>query len=484
MSALIFERVTSILFIINLIFAIVVVFLERRNPSTTWSWLMILYFIPLLGFVLYLFMGQDLRKKKLFKLKKEEELALYTILPKQSNINFLINTPHPNELVLKHSDFIRLNLNCDNASYTENNKIEIIDDGVKKFEALKKSLLEAEHFIHIQYYIFRNDGIGREIMDILKAKALKGVEVKLIYDGMGCIRTPNKFFAELSHCGGEIAEFFPPFLPYMNLRVNYRNHRKICVIDGVKAFIGGFNIGDEYSGFTKRFGYWRDTHLYIEGEAVDSLELRFLMDWSYASNSTFNYIERYFPKKQSFGASIGIQIVSSGPDSHYSNIRNSYLDLISRAKSSIYIETPYFIPDDSILTALKVAALSGVEVNIIVPEKKDHPFIKWASLSYLGELIEVGVNCYYYQKGFVHSKLIMIDEELFSIGTANMDIRSFNLNFEVNAFIFDECNAKLLKEMLLCDINKSIKLTKEQYQFRSLLVKFKEGVCRLLSPML
>lgn len=473
----------NLLFIINILFALAVVFLERKNPASTWTWLMVLLFLPTIGFILYLFLGQNLKRKKLFSLKKEEKENLNSIIDKQKeflNNEDLIKT---NPFLSKYSDIMTLNLCSDNSFYTNNNKVTIFTDGKSKFDQLKENLKNAKTYIHMEYYIFQNDNLGRTILEILSQKAKEGLEVKLLYDGMGCLKVPKCFFAPLIEAGGKVVCFFPPFVPYINLRVNFRNHRKICTIDGQYGFIGGFNIGDEYLGLSKKFGFWRDTHLFIQGDAIDALELHFLMDWRFAASENSIFDNKYFPHRAHLG-NTGLQIVSSGPDSTWKSIRNGYLKMISKAETNIFIETPYFIPDDSILEALKIASLSGVDVRIMIPSKPDHPFVYWASTSYMGELLESGVKCYTYTKGFLHSKFLSIDKSISSVGTANLDIRSFTLNFEINAFIYDKEITSDLERFFMDDLKFCDELTLEKYTNRSFVVKFKESISRLLSPIL
>lgn len=476
-------RFFNLLFVVNILFAFVVVFFERKNPSSTWTWLMVLLFLPSIGFIIYLFLGQNLKKKKLFALKKEEKENLTSIIDKQKE--FLSNEEliKTNPLLSKYSDMMTLNLCSDNAFYTNNNHVTIITDGKSKFDRLKESLKNAKLYIHMEYYIFQNDNLGRSILELLCIKAKEGVEVKLLYDGMGCLNVHRCFFAPLIEAGGKVSCFFPPFLPYINLRVNFRNHRKICTIDGECAFTGGFNIGDEYLGLSKRFGFWRDTHLFIQGDAIDALELHFLMDWRFAAKENTIFDNKYFPHRTHLGKT-GLQIVSSGPDSNWKSIRNGYLKMISKAENNIYIETPYFIPDDSILEALKIASLSGVDVRIIIPSKPDHLFVYWASTSYMGELLDSGVKCYTYTKGFLHSKFLSIDGLISSVGTANLDIRSFTLNFEINTFIYDKEITSELDSFFIDDLKYCDELTLEKYIKRSFIVKFKESISRLLSPIL
>lgn len=482
-SSELFLRFFNLLFFINILFAFAVVFIERKNPASTWTWLMVLLFLPTIGFILYLFLGQNLKRKRMFRLKKEERENLSSIISKQKEFLNNENLTKTNPFLSKYSDMMKLNLCSDNSFYTNNNNVIIFTDGKAKFDQLKENLNNAESYIHMEYYIFQNDNLGKTILEILCKKAKEGVEVKLLFDGMGCLKVPKCFFAPLIEAGGKSSCFFPPFLPYINLRLNFRNHRKICTIDGKYAFIGGFNIGDEYLGLSKKFGFWRDTHLFIQGDAIDALELHFLMDWRYAASEDSTFDNKYFPHRPHLGKT-GLQIVSSGPDSTFNSIKNGYLKMISKAEKTIYIETPYFIPDDSILEALKIASLSGVDVRIIIPSKPDHPFVYWASTSYMGELLESGVKCYTYTKGFLHSKFVSIDGSISSVGTANLDIRSFTLNFEINAFIYDKEITSDLDRFFMDDLEFCDELTIENYTNRNIRVKFKESISRLLSPIL
>jgi cardiolipin synthase len=476
-------RFFNLLFVINILFALTVVFIERKNPSSTWTWLMVLLFLPSIGFILYLFLGQNLKRKRIFSLKKEERENLASIIDKQKEFLGNEDLIKTNPFMSKYSDMMQLNLCSDNAFYTNNNHVTIFTDGKSKFDKLKETLNSAKLYIHMEYYIFQNDNLGRFILKILCKKAKEGVEVKLLFDGMGCLKLPRSFFAPLVEAGGKVTCFFPPFVPYINLRLNFRNHRKICTIDGQFAFTGGFNIGDEYLGLSKKFGFWRDTHLFIQGDAIDALELHFLMDWRFAAKENEPFADKYFPHRTHVGKT-GLQIVSSGPDSTFNSIKNGYLKMISKAEKNIYIETPYFIPDDSILEALKIASLSGVDVRIVIPSKPDHPFVYWASTSYMGELLESGVKCYTYNKGFLHSKFLSIDESISSVGTANLDIRSFTLNFEINTFIYDKDITSKLDAYFINDLKSCDELTLDNYINRSFVVKFKESVSRLLSPIL
>ena len=268
------------------------------------------------------------------------------------------------------------------------------------------------------------------------------------------------------------------------MRINYRNHRKLCIIDGKVGYIGGFNVGDEYLGIVKRYGPWRDTHLRVVGDAIDQMQIRFIKDWNFTTRYGAVQLEqRYFPlREQTEG--IRMQIVSSGPDTKWHNVHNGYFKMINEAEHHIYLTTPYFVPDDGIFEALRVAALSGLDVRILIPGNPDHFFVYWASMSYLGQLLEAGVRCYQYERGFIHSKSLCIDGKMSSVGTANMDIRSFDLNFEVNAFLYDAAFTRELEQDFLNDLKSSVEITREWYYRRRWWFKVKEAVARLISPML
>jgi len=445
---------------------------------------MVLVFLPGIGFIFYLFIGQDLSKKKMFDLKEEEDNCFQIMVDKQEkeidDNKYFSKDPN----FYQYNEIIKMFLFSGQSYFSQDNDLDIYYDGNDKFKALLDSIKSAEKFIHIEYYVFKKDVLGTEVFNALVEKAKEGIEVKLLVDGMGG-RTLNKAFLKpLLDAGGEYAFFFPPLVPKFQVRINYRNHRKLCIVDGKEAFIGGFNIGDEYVGRSKKFGYWRDTHIKIRGSAISSLQWRFFVDWRFATNKPIGSCLSYLSDEEA-NNNVGIQIVSSGPDSKWASIRDGYQMLISNAKHKLYIETPYFIPDDGIYESLKIAALSGVDVSIMMPNKPDHPFIYWASLSYMGELLEAGVKFYTYEKGFLHSKVMIMDDFVSSVGTANLDIRSFKLNFEVNAFIYDEVTNLKLTDKFLRDARYNCKeITLEEYSKRSKIVRIKESISRLLSPIL
>ena len=344
---------------------------------------------------------------------------------------------------------------------------------------------QAKRYIHMQYYIIRNDELWQEVEKVLIQKAREGVEVRILFDSMGCRTMKNRDWERLEKEGIQVAEFFPALLGQLQLRVNYRNHRKIVVIDGRVGFVGGFNVGREYIGRDEKFGYWRDTHLCIEGAAVTSLAVRFVLDWNYAAKENLFLEDSLFeiPKYLRNGRD-PVQIISSGPDSKIKMIHDNYLRLIHRAQDHVYIQTPYFIPDESILDALKIAAKSGVDVRIMIPCKPDHPFVYWATYSYIGEMVAAGAKCYVYNNGFLHAKTLSIDGMVACVGTANMDFRSFGLNFEVNAVIYSERTVQRLERAFENDMTLCTQVTRKVYDERGLVIKAKEQFSRLLSPLL
>lgn len=489
---------------INLLFSIIIIFFQRRDPRSVWTWLLALNFIPIFGIVFYLLFGQNLKKSRMFRVK---EISDRLNLPIKSQEEIILSDHMPEELMDPMSrDFkslILYNLETSGSVLTVNNKVKVFTDGQEKFEALRNEMRKARHFIHFQYYIIKNDELFDSIVPILLEKVKEGVEVRILCDGMGGRFMPKKRWDQLREAGIKVGVFFRPFLGWLNLRVNYRNHRKIVVIDGCIGFVGGFNVGREYISRDPKFGYWRDTHLQIMGEAAISLQIRFALDWNYATGENLFKDVRYFgdepeylncrlhdrearlwPDPQQVNDQVSLQIITSGPDTREPHIRNNYLELFHKAKRNIYIHTPYFIPDEAILSALKIAALSGVDVRLMIPCKPDHPFVYWATCSYAGELLDYGVRVFIYENGFLHSKGIAIDGRVSCYGTANMDIRSFELNFEVNATIYDESVTAELEAAFMGDLPHCREITKEDYRDRNLLMRVREQCSRLLSPLL
>lgn len=469
---------------VDMIFAIIIVFFERRSPKSVWAWLLVMVFLPGIGFIFYLFLGQDMHKRKMFRIKElEDKLSEAIHIQERQAKSMELEKMDKN--LQGFSDLIYYNLQSSGAVLTDDNDVDVFIDGNDKFEALLEDLEQAKSFIHMEYYIIKNDELFQRIAEVLERKAAQGVEVRVLFDAMGSRTVRHSYWKQLRKKGIQTAEFFPAILGRFQLRINYRNHRKIVVIDNKVAYVGGFNVGKEYIDRDPKFGHWRDTHLRIHGTAVMSLQLRFILDWNYAASEDLLAEKKLFE-----GLELGnrdkveMQIVSSGPDNTLEQIRDNYLRLFAKAKEHIYIQTPYFIPDDTLLDTLLLAIRSGVEVNLMIPCMQDHPFIYWATYSYVGELVRAGANCYTYDKGFLHAKGVCVDGKAFCYGTANMDIRSFALNFEVNAVVYDKALSEKMEAIFREDLKDCTHITKELYESRSLPIRIKEQFCRLLSPLL
>ncbi|WNS44101.1 cardiolipin synthase [Paenibacillus sp. MMS20-IR301] len=475
--------IISLITFINILLALGFLFIERREAGYTWAWLMVLFFIPILGFILYIFFGRNLKKKNFYKLFVEEQEYVQAETDRQlaSLTEEAANLP---SWMQKYTELIAMNIRSSHGLLSSDNELQIFSDGHDKFAALFADIRAARTEINIQYYIIQRDQLGRRLRDELTAKAREGVKVRLLYDEVGSKRISPAFFRELRQAGGEVEVFFPSLLRPLNFRINNRNHRKLCIIDGRIAYIGGFNVGDEYLGLNAKFGYWRDTHLRISGNAVNQIQGRFILDWHQAGkHERGDYGEFSFYTEQHTGTS-PVQIITSGPNSATEHLKNMYIKLILSAKERVYIQTPYFIPDTSFMDACKIALLSGVDLRIMIPDKPDHPFVYWATWAYAGDLLDYGAKILLYENGFLHAKTIVVDGEAASVGTMNIDSRSFRLNFEVNAIVYDLKITAQLEDLFLKDSLLSSELTLERYRERSLLIKLKEGISRLLSPIL
>lgn len=471
---------------INSALAIFTVFREKeRDIAAIWAWLLVITMLPGLGFVVYLFLGRKISKEKMFDIRAQERIGMPQLVASQKEMieeqGYEISEAN---YVDKTMEMVTLFLKSNDAVLIKGNNVDIISDGKQKFDRLLQDIEQATSHIHLTYYIFRGDGIGTKLLDALEKKAEEGVEVRILFDPVGARILGKHFFDRLKRFGGKAEPFFGHRFFLINLRLNYRNHRKIVVIDGNIGYTGGFNVGDDYLGLYEEMGYWRDTHMRIEGNGVLPLQTRFLMDWNAsAKEHTVEYHEEYFPVTPLEGTT-DLQVVSSGPDNEVQAIKKGFIKMISMAKESVLIQTPYFIPDDALMETIKIAILSGIHVKVMIPNKPDHPFIYRATLSYAEELVESGAEVWIYDGGFLHSKTIVIDEEILSIGTANFDIRSFKLNFEVNLFLYDQVLAKKQVQLFEKDKTESYRLTKEIIASFSLWERFKQQFSRLFSPIL
>ena len=473
----------SLIYIVNICMAMIVIFLERKDPTATLAWVLVLLIFPGFGFLLYLLLAQNFSRKQLFIMKVYAKKTFGDYIKVQKELFSTGGLVFNDKNIENYKDLIKMNLFYYGFSYTQNNEIEIYTDGERKFQELFNSIENAKDHIHMEYYIIRNDDLGNKLLNILSKKAKEGVEVRLLYDSVGGRQISKDKIEKLKSSGVKVAVFFASTIPFVNFKINYRNHRKIVVIDGIVGFVGGFNVGNEYMGLNNKIGYWRDTHLKIRGDAVIDLQTRFFLDWSHASKQELMFLPKYFPDNRIQGK-VGIQIISSGPDKSDEVIKSNYVKMINSAKKSILIQTPYFIPDASVFEAIKIAAASGVDVRIMIPCKPDHPFVYWATYWYCGGLLKYGVKVYIYEYGFLHAKTLVIDGTVASVGTANFDVRSFKLNFECNAIIYDTKTSQMLYDIFTDDLNYSMELTRELYLERGILIRFKESVCRLLAPLL
>ncbi|MCT4633061.1 MAG: cardiolipin synthase [Firmicutes bacterium] len=479
-----YTNYVSVYYVINLILAIVIIFFERKKPTSTLAWLMILYFVPVLGFFIYLIFGQNLSKRKIFHYKKIEKKFLDLILNMQLKDLEERKLRFKDSIAYDYKDMIYMHIKNSASEVTMNNSIKLYTKGEEKFTDLFQDIRKAKKHIHLEYYIVKNDELGKQLMSLLIEKAKEGVEVRFLMDAFGSrFMIRSKKVKELKAVGGKVGVFFASKIPLINMKVNFRNHRKMVIIDGKIGYIGGFNVGNEYLGLDERMGNWRDNHLRIEGSAVDSLQLRFLLDWRTTNTEQVENFESSFVFQEDKDGQT-VQIVASGPDQEWEQIKYGYLKMINSAKESIYIQTPYFVPDDSMLEALKIAALSGIDVKIMIPDKPDHMFVYWATYSYLGEVINAGGKGYLYNNGFLHSKTIIVDGKIASVGSANIDVRSFKLNFEANAFVYDHDFAGELRKEFDKDLEVSLLVDEKKYESRGRIIKIKESISRLLSPIL
>ncbi len=472
-----------------------IIILENRDPAKTMTWLLIFILLPGVGLLIYAIFGRNIRKRKMLKTQKlANDIKEQNLFENLKEIEELIKLEQKyiktddvlenNEEHYSQKRVIRLLLNTGMFPFTTNNDIKVYKDGTEKFDQLLKDIKAAKESIHLEYFIIKECEIGNKIKNALIERAKEGVKIRILYDDVGCWRFwfNRKFFNEMRCNNIRIEPFIPDKFPILGGKLNYRNHRKIAVIDGNIGYTGGINIGDEYLGKNKKFGYWRDTHIRIKGTAVYMLQMIFLTDWYYTTKEVI-LTKEYFPKIYYSGDAI-VQVVASGPDSDWEAIHYAYFSAICQAKERIYIETPYFIPDESILRALKSAALSGVDVRIIFPKIADHKIVNSASYSYFGDILRSGGKVYLYEKGFIHSKVMIIDNKIASTGSANMDLRSFMLNFEINAFIYDKEVIKTMEKDFFEDIEKSQELKAEEFNNRSIKKKIIESIARLFSPIL
>ena len=457
------------------IVAMITVLLEHRQPAKTIAWVLVLSFLPLVGIVLYFFFGRRTRKNRHIWEKSLNQLT------KRSMIEFAEQKQL--ELPEEHKELIQLFMNQNFALPFKNNETDVYVSGYEFFPALLAEISKATHHIHIVSYIIDDDPLGRLLRDALIDKARKGIEVRLLFDDVGSWKTPNRFFEQMREEGIEVHPFMPVRFPAFTGKVNYRNHRKIIVIDGKVGFIGGMNLAQRYVKGHKGI-MWRDTHVKISGAAVYGLQRAFLIDWFHADRTLITD-RKYYPDTTITPNNNLIQIVTSSPTNVWEELEQGYIKILLSAKRYVYMETPYFLPTEPIFFAMRTAALSGVDVRLMVSLKTDSKLVQMASRSYLTQTIQAGVNVLCYEEGFNHTKLLVADDNVATIGSANIDFRSFENNFEANAFFYDKSMAQRIKDIFLTDETKCVPLEKiKEINHKSFIYRLWESVVRLLSPLL
>ena len=465
----------NIIFIIYQVIAVIAVIhviMDNRQPAKTMAWALVIWFVPVVGIVFYLFFGVNTRKERHVSERSMNQLTKRSMLEfaEQQNLH----------LPEKHKPLIDLFINQNLSLPFKDNKIEIYSDGYQFFPALLAAIHEAKSHIHIDMYIFAEDALGQLVADALIAKAKEGVEVRLIYDDVGCWNVSHQFFERMREEGIEVASFLPVHFPSFTSKVNYRNHRKIIVIDGQVGYVGGMNIALRYARES-----WRDTMVRVRGGGVYALQRAFLVDWYFVDRSLLSD-RKYYPSIADATLSNDTisQVVTSGPVTPYPEIMQGFVRIIMGARRYLYLETPYFLPNESVLFALKTAALAGVDVRVLCPMHSDARFVEWASRSYLREAVEAGVQVSLYEKGFLHSKLLVCDDAIATCGSTNLDFRSFENNFEANMFFYGEDVALRVKDVFLKDMEQSVLLTEVPSRMsRKIVVRLWESLTRMLSPL-
>lgn len=469
-------------FVLAYVGVILTILLDNKNPTKSIAYIMLLLLVPVLGLVVYYFFGRDYRKQRIFSLKGAVDSSVVENFWTENMPKFEKRFEGTEK---NFGDLIapaRLIFNQHQGFLTENNLVTPLINGEEKFPEVLHCLESARHHIHMEYYIFTYDSIGRKIVDVLIRKAKEGVEVRLIIDDFGSPKS-KRMVRRLRKAKVKVFRFMPVAFPFL-AQAHFRNHRKIIVIDGQIGFEGGINIDRRYVNNGRNKLYWRDTHLKVEGPLVNLLQLQFLLSWHFTSKTRFPFEPPYFGNRFEHTGGVVGTLVASGPDSPRPFCMEAILAAINQAKERIWIMTPYFIPTDQIITALQIAASNGLDVRMILPGRSDSHVVKHASLSYIKPLLQSGIKIYFYQKGFAHGKTMTFDKKLSIIGTANMDTRSFYINFEIAAIIYDEKLCKRMDDAFEEDLHNSVEVTYEEWSKRSILNLLLDSVCRLLTPLL
>ncbi|SHI97151.1 cardiolipin synthase [Pseudozobellia thermophila] len=481
------ENLVPIVLAINYILVFVlclVIMLKNKNPVKTLSFLFALAILPVLGLVVYYFFGQDYRKSKIF----EKKYILDNDRIREWRKKFRLDQGEREDFEEAFGEGIfkiyKLLKNNEKAVLTFDNEVDILINGEVKFARLRKDLRAAQHHIHMEYFVVFDDELGKELMDILCEKAREGIGVRLIYDDVGS-SISKKYKRKMTEAGVRHYPFMPVLFSNSTSKLNYRDHRKIVVIDGTIGYVGGINLDRKYDNSYDNERYWRDMHLRLRGGAVGALQSSFLLSYNFVSKSELPIEQHFFPGiKPDTQRSVAVQVAASGPDTDWANIMEAYFCAINSATKHIYITTPYFMPNEAILTALATAARSGVDVRVILPYASDSWAAQYASDSYIGECLESGIAIYRYRKGFVHAKTMVVDDRFASVGTANLDYRSFALNFEINALIYDEACNRRMADIFRADLDDCDRVEPERWKNRGVRRKLKESFSRLWAPLL
>lgn len=467
-----------LIYIMVIVSIIVTILMDNRQPAKTMAWVMVLLFVPVAGIILYIFFGQNTRKMRFISQRSLDQLS------KRQMLEFV----EQRELRMpdKFQSLVRLFTNQSLALPFKDNEAEFYTDGYQFFPALLQSISRARHHIHLETYIFDDDPLGRLIADALIQKAKEGVEVRVIYDDVGCWRVPSAFFERMKKAGIDVCAFMPVKFPAFTSKVNYRNHRKVCVIDGIEGFTGGINIALRYvKGMRNGTLPWRDTHMRLRGSIVYALQRAFLVDWYFVDRTLVTNRTYYPPMPWKISNDCLAQIVTSSPIAPWPDIMQGYVRILLEAKSYVYMESPYFLPTEPVLFAMRTAALAGVDVRLMVPRHSDSHLLEWASLSYVVETLAAGVKIKLYEGGFNHSKLLVADDEVSTCGSTNIDFRSFENNFESNVFFYDRQMALRIKELYMADEAQSVDFNDvDTLRHRPYLHRLTESLFRLLAPLL
>lgn len=472
-SSSLFTLILEALFLIVWVGTIVVVITENRNPVKTLAWVMVLVFLPVIGFVLYVFFGMDMRRTRIISKRSLSKLSQKPLL---NFADYAVSTPPA-----PYEKLVNMMKKASFSYLLGDNKVQVFVDFPMMLQDMLRSIASAKHHIHVQFYIFMDDSVGRFLRDVLIDKVRQGVKVRLLYDDVGSWKAKNRFFREMKEAGIEVYPFGEVKFAALSQRVNYRNHRKVVIVDGEIGYIGGMNVAERYYNGVS-WGRWRDTHLRIDGMAVNALQMSFFVDWYYATRELVSNAV-YFPKVLRQGTT-DVQIVTSYPMGEWKTIMQGLLQVISQSRRYLYIQTPYFLPTEPILMALRNAALAGVDVRLMVPLRGDSLLVDLASHSYYKEAMTAGIKIYQYEAGYLHSKVVLADDNFVTVGSTNIDFRSFEHNFEINAFIYDPEVVREMKRIFMNDLEHSRRVVASEWKKRPLWNRFWESLVRLLSPLL